>query len=222
MIRMSSDEKIKTDIVNHMKWDTRIDASDIKIEVDNGVVTIEGTVPSFRAKNAAYDAAWVVSGVVDVINNLDVKYAKDIDIPTDDEINANINSTIALDPDISTFDIDVETSNGWVTLEGNVDNYWQKTYAEELAYKTQGVLGVTNKLTIVPTDSYTDEYIAKEVTAAIDRNSNVFIDDIDIRVEDAKVYLSGTVPDYLAKFSAYDSARYTLGVLDVENNIIVE
>ncbi len=219
---MSSDEKIKSDIVTHMKWDTRIDASDIKIKVDNGVVKIEGNVPSFRAKNAAYDTAWVVSGVVDVINNLDVKYAKDIDIPTDDEITANINSTIALDPDVSTFDIDVETSNGWVTLEGNVDNYWQKTYAEELAYKTQGVLGVTNKLTIVPTDSYTDEYIAKEVTDAIDRNSNVFVDNIDIRVENAKVYLSGTVPDYLAKFSAFDSARYTLGVLDVENNIIVE
>lgn len=52
---MAIDEKIKKNVTDQLYWDHRVDASDVQIEVDEGVVTLSGNVPSFTAKDAAYD-----------------------------------------------------------------------------------------------------------------------------------------------------------------------
>jgi hyperosmotically inducible protein len=45
--------------------------------------------------------------------------------------------------------------------------------------------------------------------------------DVKAGVSDGKVTLTGTVPSYYARGRAHDSAAYTLGVLEVDNQIVV-
>ncbi|MGK7370381.1 MAG: BON domain-containing protein, partial [Candidatus Halalkalibacterium sp. M3_1C_030] len=46
---MRNDEDIKVDVAKQLKWDARIDASDVSIKVDNGKVDLEGNVPTMTA-----------------------------------------------------------------------------------------------------------------------------------------------------------------------------
>jgi osmotically-inducible protein OsmY len=40
-------ETVKQDIVNQLAWNSRVDASDIAVTVDNFQVTLTGTVPFY-------------------------------------------------------------------------------------------------------------------------------------------------------------------------------
>ena len=216
-----TDEEIKKDIVNHLSWDSRIDASDITIEVDDGSVTLSGQVPTYTAKHAAAGNAWLVNGVDAVENELEVSYVSSVTIPDDAEIKSNIIDTLRWDPDLLSYKIDVDVSNGWVTLDGTVEAFWEKIHAETKAESVRGVIGVTNQLAVVPTERITDEQIGKDITDALARNIHVNVDDVTVRIEDGEVTLTGTVPTWRAKSAAYDSALYTLGVTEVDNNLVV-
>jgi osmotically-inducible protein OsmY len=218
---MPTDEKIKKDVTDHLYWDYRVDASEVQIEVDDGIVVLDGTVPSFVAMESAADDAWSVRGVMGVENDLEVRYEPSIDIPTDDEIRSNIQKIFLWNPHLTAYKIDVEVEDGWVTLEGTVDAFWKKIRSELEAKDVIGVLGVTNKLSVVPTESITDESIAENVVDAIDRDVRVRVEDINVEVEMGEVTLTGNVPSWSAKTAAYSSALYTNGVIDVVDKLIV-
>lgn len=218
---MRTDEAIKKDLVDQLYWDNRIDASDITVTVDDGNVTLTGDVQTHRAREAAARNAWRVEGVVLVDNRLKLAYAEPETLPSDAEIKEEILHSFRWNPDLRSYKIDVDIENGWVTLEGTLDAFWKKVEAESEAFATRGVVGVTNKLAIVPTESISDEMIAKDVVDAIERNLRVSADDVDVTVMNGKVTLEGTVPNAAAKVAAYNSALYTAGVTDVQDNIIV-
>lgn len=219
---MTIDEKIKKEVTDQLYWDHRVDAADVQIEVDDGVVTLTGNVPSFTAKDAAYDDTWFVDGVRLVINDLDVEYlTEERDMPTDEEIQHYVVEKLRWNPDLASYKIEVGVAKGWVTLEGTVDAYWKKVRARMQASEIIGVLGVTNKLAVVPTESIKDERIAEDVVAAMDRNASVNSEDINVRVTGGVVTLTGTVSSWRAKTAAFDSALYTYGVIDVVDEINV-
>ena len=80
---------------------------------------------------------------------------------------------------------------------------------------------MTNKLAVVPTESIKDERIAEDVVDAMDRNASANPEDVNVRVTDGVVTLTGTVTSWRAKTAAYDSALYTYGVVDVVDEINV-
>jgi hypothetical protein len=67
-----SDQRIKEDICEHLMESAHIDSSEITIEVTEGMVIIEGTVPDRRMKHAIEDIAEAASGVNDVDNRVRV------------------------------------------------------------------------------------------------------------------------------------------------------
>jgi osmotically-inducible protein OsmY len=67
-----SDERIREDVNERLTDDWRVDASDIEVGVDNGLVTLAGRVGSRAEKRRAEDVAESVSGVTDVSNQLRV------------------------------------------------------------------------------------------------------------------------------------------------------
>lgn len=68
-----SDERIKEDINDRLTDDFYLDASDIDVEVNDGEVTLTGSVDSRFAKRRAEDIAEDVSGVSHMENRLRVK-----------------------------------------------------------------------------------------------------------------------------------------------------
>ena len=69
-----SDQRIQEDVYERLSMQNEIDASDITVEVHDGVVTLSGTVEDRRAKRLAEDIAEQVLGVKDVKNELRVEH----------------------------------------------------------------------------------------------------------------------------------------------------
>jgi hypothetical protein len=67
-----SDDRIKEDVCDRLGQHGQVDASEIDVSLDDGVVTLEGTVDDRRTKRLAEDAAASVQGVRDVMNHLKV------------------------------------------------------------------------------------------------------------------------------------------------------
>ena len=67
-----TDSQIQQDVLRELKWDTRVSETDVGVEVDDHVVTLTGSVPTFAKKLAAEQAAHRVFGVQDVANDVEV------------------------------------------------------------------------------------------------------------------------------------------------------
>ena len=70
-----SDERIRDDMCDRLADDPRLDASEIEVRVENGEVTLDGTVDSREARRRAEDIAEAAAGVIHVQNNLRVRRA---------------------------------------------------------------------------------------------------------------------------------------------------
>jgi osmotically-inducible protein OsmY len=220
-IATRTDEEVKKDIVDELYWDGRVDASDVKVEVFDGDVTLSGTVPNYRAHNAADEDAWAMSGVRYVRNNLTVKYPAGVTVPTDAEISSNIENILLWQPNIDSTDINVIVENGWVILRGSVDALWKKARAEELVLGLSGVLGITNELAIVPTKDYADQAIAEDIESAMERNYTIDQNSVDVKVENGRVTLTGSVDSLAAFRRAQRIVQNTLGVVTVDNKLAI-
>jgi osmotically-inducible protein OsmY len=217
-----SDEKIKKDVVDQLYWDSRVDASEIDIEIDDGKVILKGDVPDYGSKASASSDAWTIEGVTAVENDIMVNYPSSITVPTDEDIASNIRTSLELDVDIDAADIDISVTGGIVTLEGSVDAYWKKERVEDTASNSEGVVDIVNKISIVPTEDFLDKDIAEEIMGSISRNFNVDEENIDVIVKNGEVTLSGSVSDWNAYRAVLDAAEFTPGVKDVKDHLIIE
>jgi len=214
-----TDEQIKKDIVDELYWDARVDASKINVTVENGVVTLSGSVPVYRQLSIARIAAWTMQGVVDLIDNLEVSSVLSPPLPTDAELESRAANVLEWEALIDELSITVSVADGIAVLEGSVDAYWKKPYAENKVASIQGILGVENKLSVVPTKSISDELIADDVAAAFKRDTMVVPENITVEVKDGTVTLSGKALTWLERNAAEDDVLFTPGVIGIVNNI---
>ncbi|MGE5296756.1 MAG: BON domain-containing protein [Solirubrobacterales bacterium] len=216
-----TDEQIKKAIVDELYWDERVDAADVKVEVRDGHVFLSGTVPTNNARTAAEDDARAVSGGGELDNDLTVKFPTHMQIPSDDELEANVMSALRWYAEFDASNIEAEAEGGWVTLRGEVETYWQKLRAEDIVQPMTGVAGVTNELAVVPSGDFEDRRIAEEIEAALERNVYVEAGKVEVKVDHGVVTLMGVVSDVNGFRAARDAARYTRGVVDIDNRLTV-
>ena len=69
-----SDERIREDVNEAVARDPEIDATELEVRVENGVVTLTGIVEDRREKRIAEDLAEDVFGVDDVRNELKIRH----------------------------------------------------------------------------------------------------------------------------------------------------
>lgn len=72
-LAVKPDGQIKADVQNELKWDPRVDETDVGVQVRGGVVTLGGHVNAYGRKLAAREAAHRVHGVLDVVDEIRVK-----------------------------------------------------------------------------------------------------------------------------------------------------
>jgi len=217
----SLDEQIKLSVVDQLKWDSRVDISDIDVAVSGGTVKLKGSVPSYRMREIAARDVLDVDGVTYLANELKVQYNPAVVLPDDEQIKDNIEKMFSWDPEIEPENIAVTVSAGKVTLEGSVNAIWKKLKSQDIASNVTGVFQVINKLAVVPTDTYIDQNISETIMASLERNAHVNARDVHIKVENQIVTLSGKIPGWKAYHAAQDAALYTRGVVQVHNNLVV-
>jgi osmotically-inducible protein OsmY len=215
----SKDEQIKKAVVDTLYWDNRVDASGIQVKVNDGIVTLGGTVPSYGVKEAALFATWKIPGVKQVNNSSSVKFPSSTKMLTDSQIEENIKKQLEWNDSTSKENIHVKVKKGEVILEGQVDAYWKIFRAQKLASDVIGVVDIDNKLTVVPTESVTDQVIATDIINAIDRSYLLNVDDVDVKVKNGVVTLSGNLPSRALCESALEFAYHTYGVKEVKDRL---
>lgn len=213
---------IKKNIIDQLYWDDRVVASDIDVNVMDGEVELVGTVPTYGARLAAEADAVVVPGVRNVANNLNVKYPATDVMPTDDEITSNIENVFNWNNNLDLSSMKVYTEQGSVNLEGSVTSIWRKILAEDLALSVKGVVNVKNKLSVVPGKDVVDEVVAEDIVNALDRNQMINVEDVDVKVDNGIVTLTGTVSDWHTRLQVYNTALYTRGVIDIRDQLVIK
>ncbi len=217
----NTDEFIKQEITDQLIWDARVDATDVIINVVDGVVQLSGAVPTHTAKIAAEKNAHRVADVVRVENLIEVKLLPEIRMSIDIDITNMIENKFAWDDQIDATNIEVKTVNGAVTLTGTVNSYWEKSLAKNLALATKGVQHVENNLAIVSGKIFDDNDIEDDIKRAFKRNVLIDANKIDVSVKNGIAHLTGKVPFYPMKEEAFNVAMMTAGILDVADDIII-
>ncbi len=220
MIR--TDEQIKKNIVDNLLWNDSVDASDVGVEVNNGTVTLNGTVPNYTAQISAVSETWDADGVEKINNLIEVKYPEKDKVPADSDIQARAKNVLAWTPDLESSNIQLVVGNGIVTLKGSVDTFWKKLKAESVVSDLKGILFVDNQLTVAPNDQTVDQSIAAYIMEVINRKLDIDASAVTLIVSDGKVTLTGIVPDKYAYRDVYNAAKFTLGVTDVVNSLQIK
>ncbi len=137
------------------------------------------------------------------------------------DIVRDVSETLAWDTRIDDSRITVEAENGRVTLSGTVTLFSEKTAASDDAWRIKGVREVQNELVVVPAEWRSDQEIADDIMASLQRDSRVDERNITVDVAGGVVRLSGTVRNLAEKRAAEEAAWYTTGVIDVVDDLTV-
>jgi len=136
-----SDNEIAAEIINAFKWHWDIPHERVQVKVENGWVTLTGSLEWNYQKEEAKKAVSVLIGVKGIINNIMI-----ISLSKDRINKKDIENAIERNKIIGNIAIKVEVLDNSVTLKGNVESWFQKNEASRLAWKALGVLEVKNNL----------------------------------------------------------------------------
>ncbi|WFU13251.1 BON domain-containing protein (plasmid) [Rhizobium sp. CB3090] len=213
-----NDLSLRQDVLDELEFEPSIDASNIGVAVENGVVTLTGHVNSYAEKSAADAAVRRVRGVRAIAQEIEVRYAERKK-HADDEIAARALDILEWDTALPEGVIDVEVQRGWVTLSGEVRWHFQRIAAENAVKKLGGVVGVTNLLTIRPAAAASD--IKRRIEGALRRYAEVEASRIRVNVVDGRVVLEGGVHAWTERSAAEQAAWSIAGVTAVENHLSI-
>jgi osmotically-inducible protein OsmY len=115
--------------------------------------------------------------------------------------------------------IQLTVRDGWITLEGTVDWFYQKNAAEFAVKYLSGVKGFTNHILVKPQVSTIA--IKDKIEDALKRSAEIDARRINVQAVDGKVTLRGNVRSWFEKIEAANAAWAAPGVKEVNNEIAV-
>ena len=215
-----SDEQIHQDVLRELRWDSRVDDTEVGVEVDQGVVTLTGTVESYAKKLAAREAAHRVTGVLDVADDIRVKMPGSPG-RTDTEIAQAVRQTLEWDVLVHATHITSTVADGWVTLEGSVDRLRERDDAERAVRYLLGVHGVQNTLVVRPSTGQ-PEQVREVIEDALERSAEHEVKHIQVQVSDGVVTLTGRVRSYAEKRAVMGAVSHAPGVHTVQDHLRID
>lgn len=214
---MKTDKELQRDILDELAWEPRVDAEDIGVSVEAGIVTLNGRVKSVIEKWAAERVAQRVDGVRAVTDELTVKLPGETQYSDTDIARAAANA-LDWNASVPRSRIKVVVENGWIALKGNVDYHYQKDAAEGAVRILKGVTGVRNTIVVTP-PSVSPSDIKHKIERALERAAQVDAQRITVETTGGKVILRGDVKTWAEREEAERAAWAAPGVFEIKNDI---
>lgn len=215
---MRADKDLQQNVIHELEWDPAVDPTNIQVAVHAGAVTLKGHVQTYAELIAAQRAAARVYGVRAVANDLTVRLLSD-QTRDDSDIAKAVSYQLAWSVHIPQGAIKALVTEGWVTLEGQVDRIYQSEEAEKIVRGLIGVKGVTNRVVVQP--SVREKDVMAKITAALHRQAQIDARRIWVTSDDGHVTLHGQVSSWSEAEAARKAAAAAPGVTKVESKLTV-
>jgi osmotically-inducible protein OsmY len=212
------DGTLRQDILDELEFEPSIDANDIGVAVEDGIVTLSGHVPNYSQKQAVERAVARVKGVRGIAEEIQVRYPGGPKT-SDDEIAKRAVDTLKWSTVVPDDRVQVKVQDGWVTLTGKLDWNYQKTGAADAVLGLKGVTGISNQIELVPRVSAGD--VKKRIEDALKRSAHVEANAIRVDVAGNKVTLNGHVKAWSERKLVEQAAWATPGVTMVSDQLAV-
>lgn len=212
-----TDEEVEKAVKDALFHDPRVLSFKPTVWVEDGTVTLTGTVENLAAKRAAEQTARNTIGVWRVLNLLKVRPKQQVQ---DNVLEARVTSALKRDPFVERHEIDVSALNGRVFLYGTVDSGFEKKQADDVASKVSGVIAVDNNIDIRPIDRKADFRIRQDIIDQLFWSPFVDEDEVYVTVDQGTATLTGTVDTFYELRMAAKNARDG-GAQDVINKLTV-
>jgi osmotically-inducible protein OsmY len=218
-LAMASDRDVQTQLKQAYAsagWD------DVRVAVEQGVVTLKGDVPHISARQAIEREARGASGVTRVVNEVSITRITDdaaLQMAAEDQLQQCVPGTMF-------DDVSVTVLGGTAVLLGFLTSPDKLPPLVDAVARTPGIQSVMSQVEILP-DSDVDKGLRMAIAAALQRDpapgqapaeSRM---PIRVLVRNARVKLTGSVATSQDRSRAEDVIRSVAGVLSVENRLSV-
>lgn len=253
----NADTRMEATIETSIFLNRHLNPFEIDADVQKGTAYLRGTVDEAVDKDLAEEIARSVDGVTSVKNEIVVE--KNYEAPkrkgptlasriADATTTASVKSRLLWNRNTHGLDIDVDTMQGMVTLQGTVRSAAESELATKIAENTSGVRAVKNKLAVASEqtpkaklgtidldktkdnaasaaesmgEKVSDAWITSKAGSALFFDQAVHSQNIDVDTEQAVVTLRGSVPTSAEKALAEEIVSDLVGVKSVENELSV-
>lgn len=215
---MKADMQLQADVVAELHYEPSLDDRAIAVRVENGVVTLAGTVPSYSERIAAVHAVERLDGVMGVANELVVAPLSAFERSDVDIAEAAVRALL-WSSSVPGNRVKVQVQRGWVTLDGSLEWAYQREAAEEIVRHLVGVRGITNQIALTPPVHSKD--VTQEIVRAFHRRAALHATEVRVAAADHTVTLSGRVHSWSERKEAEDAAWAAPGVASVRNELLV-
>ena len=213
-----NDSALRQDILDELEFEPSIDANDIGVAVEDGVVTLSGHVPNFSQRQAVERVVARVKGVRGIAQEIEVRFLGGPGT-SDDEIAKRVLDTLKWSTLVPDGKVQVKVQDGHVTLSSKLEWNYQKTGAADAVRDLKGVTGITNLIELSPRPSSID--VKKRIEEALRRNAEVEGKHIQVDVAGNKVILRGNVKAWNERSVVEQAAWATPGVHTVDDRLTI-
>ena len=220
---------ISTEVNRKLQGDAKL--RDVQATVDDGVVTLTGSVARYADKAKAAKKAGKIKNVAGVRSRIAVRREN----VTDVQLAERLGRKLAYDP-YSGYGryssgplfnhLTATVRNGVVILGGEVRNESARDYAQSVTENEKGVQDVQNHIRVLPTSIFDDDIRVRAARAiygdsVLSRYANDPGAPIRIVVENGHITLYGVVSNRMDSQVAEIRARGVSGAFSVENRLVV-
>ena len=212
------DTTFRQNILDQLEFEPSIDAANIGVAVDEGIVTLTGHVSTYWQKTTAENVVSKVKGVKGIADEIEVRPAG-AHATADDEIARRAVQAIEWNVSIPKNTVQVKVDHGRVTLTGKLEWQFQKNAVGDAIRGMAGVTWISNNIEVTPRPSAGD--IKRRIEDALKRDAELDAQTIRVNVFDGKVTLEGKVKAWYERQTAEHAAWSAPGVRAVEDRISI-
>lgn len=223
------DDRIESSAKKSYVFKTYLKDDKVKVDSEDGVVTLTGTVSEESHKSLAQETVAGLPGVKSIDNRLEVKGERPTDM-SDAWLTTKVKSTLLYHRSVSGFKTEVNVKDGIVTLRGNAPSQAQKELTAEYARDIEGVKDVTNELTVTKSSEKTrtmggkidDSSITALVKMTLLNHRSTSALNTSVTTKNGVVTLTGKAKSATEKDLATKFAKDVNGVKSVKNQMTIE
>lgn len=224
------DARIESSARKSYVFKTYLKGDDIKIESEDGVVTLTGTVAEESHRSLARETVAGLPGVKSVDNRLEVKGERPAE-NSDTWVSMKVKAALLFHRNVSASQTEVSVKEGMVTLRGEAVSQAQKDLTTEYAKDVEGVKDVKNEMTVAKTSKKSEETVGEKIddasiTAQVKMTllSHRSTSALNTKVEtkDGVVTLGGKAKNAAEKDLVTKLVSDITGVKSVVNNMTIE